>query len=209
MPEGYIFQSAVNFAEMATEDQFTQRRWDRALEKWYVIICQNKSCSLIGSDIHGKTLSDALILIRELFGKKSAATVLKRGYSLLKFMDWARKNLCLDSIFPFHGKLVDQYLAHLRGSGAPASALRSFQESVNFAIYVVGVQVDTSRDLWSPWARGVVSFMDLQRKARQPKLDLTLVQVRFLETFLQDEANGLVDRYAAGSILFALFLLNM
>ena len=58
MPEGYIFQRAVNFAEMATEDQLTQRRWDRALEKWYVIICQNKSCSLIGSDIHGKTLSD-------------------------------------------------------------------------------------------------------------------------------------------------------
>ena len=207
--EGHIFHRAVNFSETASEDQLVQRRWDRAMEKWYVIICQNKSCSLIGSDIHDKPLPEALILIRELFGKKSAATVLKRGYSLIKFMDWARKNLCLDSVFPFQGKMIDQYLAHLRSSCAPASALRNFQESVNFAIHVVGIVWDTSRDLWSPWAKGVMSFMDLQRKARQPKVDLTLAQVRFLEAFLQDDTQSLIDRCASGAILFALFSRSM
>ena len=91
MLEGHIFHRAVNFAETASEDQLTQRRWDRALEKCYVIICQNKACSLIGSDIHGRTMQKALVVMKELFGRKSAATALKRGYSLIKSMDRARK----------------------------------------------------------------------------------------------------------------------
>ena len=82
----------------------------------------------------------------------------------------------------------------------PASALRSFQESVNFAVHVVGIGSDASRDLWSPWAKRVMSFMDLQRKARRPKIDLSLVHVKFLEEFLQDETNDAVDRYACGGM---------
>ncbi|CAE7461162.1 unnamed protein product, partial [Symbiodinium pilosum] len=51
--------------------------------------------------------------------------------------------------------------------------------------------------------------MDLQRKARQPKVDLTLAQVRFLEAFLQDDTQSLIDRCASGAILFALFSRSM
>ena len=203
--DGQIFLRAVNFAETATDEQLEKRKWDRALEKWFVIISQNVSASLIGLDLQDKSMRESLELIRELFGKKSAATVLKRGYSLLKYMAWARSNLCLDSAFPFEGRLVDQYLSHLRRGNMPASALRSFQESVNFAVHVVGIGSDASRDLWSPWAKGVMSFMDLQRKARHPKIDLSLVQVKFLEGFLQDETNDAVDRYACGACLFALY----
>ena len=80
--DGQIFLRAVNFAETATEEQLEKRKWDRALEKWFVIISQNVSASLIGLDLQDKSMRESLELIRELFGKKSAAAVLKRGYSL-------------------------------------------------------------------------------------------------------------------------------
>ena len=98
----------------------------------------------------------------------------------------------LECNFPFQGRLVDQYLAHLRSSGAPASALRNFKESVNFAIHVVGLRSDDSRDLWSPWARAQGSHV-----IHGPSAHGQAAQGR--------PHFGTVDRYAGGAILFALF----
>ncbi|CAE7358825.1 unnamed protein product [Symbiodinium sp. CCMP2456] len=205
VPADQLFRKAVNFKLRESDEQKEDRCWERAIERWLVIIAETPSASLIGATLPLRDVQQCMSVVRELFGKKAVGTVLKRANDLLKFFAWCRQTHPFRSPTPFEGAIVDEYLRHLRDTGKRVGALRGFAEAINFSMHVVGLSATLDRPVWSPWAKGLLSFMDLQRPSKMSKIALTVAMVKWLEDFLVSEDNGLCDRYAAGSCLFAVF----
>ena len=198
-PVDQLFLKAVNFQVKEPDTQKEVRSWDRAIERWLVILAETPSASLVGASLPTEDVVKCMQIVRELFGKKSVNTlntVLKRANSILKYFAWCRENHPFRSPIPFEGAIVDEY------AGKPVSTLRGFSEAVNFCLYVVGISASSDRPVWSPWAKGLVSFLDLNRQCKKSRQPLTVAQVKWLESFLGDCSNGLIDRYASGVCLF-------
>ena len=204
-PVDQLFLNAVNFRVKEPDTQKEVRSWDRAIERWLVILAETPSASLVGASLPTGDVAKCMQIVRELFGKKSVNTVLKRANSILNYFSWCRENHPFRPPIPFEGAIIDEYLRFLRDAGKPVSVLRGFSEAVNFCLYVVGLGASSDRPVWSPWAKGLVSFLDLNRRCKRSRQPLTVAQVKWLESFLADVTNGLVDRYAAGVCLFAVF----
>jgi len=205
VPADQLFRKAVNFKLRESDEQKEDRCWERAIERWLVIIAETPSASLIGATLPLRDVQQSMAVVRELFGKKAVGTVLKRANDLLKFFTWCRETHPFRSPIPFEGAIVDEYLRHLRDTGKRVGALRGFAEAINFSLHVVGLSATLDRPVWSPWAKGLLSFMDLQRPSKLSKTALTVAMVKWLEEFLVSEDNGICDRYAAGTCLFAIF----
>ena len=167
--------------------------------------------------LRSKHGSDSLKCLRELFGKKASSTVAKRGSALQKFVLWLHKTHPGARALPFAAQFLDDYIEQLQKLNSKPGAFTSFTEAVNFAVHVVGLPIacgdsqsglfDGSRanQLFSPWARGAVA-LEVQKKAeRKQSTVLTTDAVLYLENFLAHNDEDLVDRYAAGCLLFAIF----
>ena len=197
----------VNFRNQATDEELEKGSWQKALEKWYVLVTQDPSVSLVGASIVGLDMKEGLLSLRELFGKKSHSTVDKRGSSLLKYIKFMQESHPHRPAFPLSTFCTDLYIRHLRATNAKASQVSSFVEAVRFAVHVVGLSADdaSSGKLFSPWALGFQGMLMAGKDERSPSLVLTVKQVECLEDSLRDESLGLVDRYAAGVFLFCLY----
>ena len=197
----------VNFRNQATDEELEQGSWQKALEKWYVLVTQDPSVSLVGASIVGLDMKEGLLSLRELFGRKSHSTVDKRGSSLLKYIKFMQEGHPHRPAFPLSTFCTDLYIRHLRATNAKASQVSSFVEAVRFAVHVVGLSADDSNagKLFSPWALGFQGMLTAGKDERSPSLVLTVKQVESLEESLWDESLGLVDRYASGVFLFCLY----
>ena len=67
--------------------------------------------SLIGDRVSRMAATEAAETLRELFGRKSAATVLKRGSALVAFIAWCRKTFRDEEPMPFRTLHMEGYLA--------------------------------------------------------------------------------------------------
>ena len=201
------FVRCINFRNQATDDELEKGKWQKALERWYVLVTQDPTVSLVGASIVGLDMSDGMLSLRELFGKKSHSTVDKRGSALLKYLKYMHENHPHRPAFPLSTQCTDLYIKHLKVAKAKASQVSSFTEAVRFAVHVVGMSADASSSgqLFSPWALGYQGLLTVNKDERQPSLVLTVRQVECLEESLWDEGLGLVDRYASGAFLFCLF----
>ncbi|CAE7904921.1 Rnf13 [Symbiodinium microadriaticum] len=123
----------------------------------------------------------------------------------------------LDPALPFSSVHVDEYLESLQEQRCKPGAFTSFTEAVNFGVHVVGLPITRATNpnpfqrgsganqILSPWARGAVA-LELQKKAeRVQSAVLSTDAVVYLENFLADAGQDIVDRYAAGCLLFAVF----
>ncbi|CAE7620298.1 unnamed protein product [Symbiodinium sp. CCMP2592] len=211
---GACFRDVVNFNLVETDAALEEVKWTRALEMWLFVIMEDSSCSAIGSRISRKNGADAMKCLRELFGKKASSTVAKRGSAMQKFVVWIHKACPGECALPITSKRVDDYIEQLQEAKVRPGSFTSFTEAVNFSVHVVGLPFDcagslrnpfSGKQLFSPWARGAVA-LEIQKKAeRRQSAVLTTDSVLYLEAFLSDEDEDLVDRYAAGCMLFSLF----
>ena len=48
----------VNFRNQATDEELEQGSWQKALEKWYVLVTQDPSVSLVGASIVGLDMKE-------------------------------------------------------------------------------------------------------------------------------------------------------
>ncbi|OLP87885.1 hypothetical protein AK812_SmicGene30835, partial [Symbiodinium microadriaticum] len=203
------FRRVINFKQAFDDETLDQNKWARALEKWYTILGENWASSLIGFKISKLPAEEGVKRIRELFGKKSVATVDRRANSLLGYISWGHKAHPGVDIFPLCTVctwMLDEHLEWLQHNKTKVSAMHSFRESINFCHFVVGVEVSaTCKSLWSPWAKGLLGMRDLERSERKQSAVLTVGQVAFLELLLDDDSVELMDRYAAGVMLFAVY----
>ena len=201
------FIQCVNFRNQATDEELEKGSWQKALEKWYVLVTQDPAVSLVGASIVGLDAKEGMLSLRELFGKKSHSTVDKRGSSLLRYLKFMHECHPRRPAFPLSTSSTDPCIRHLKATNAKASQVSSFVEAVRFAVHVVGVSADDSGSgkLFSPWALGFQGLLLAGKDERCPSLVLTVRQVEVLEESLWDEELGLVDRYASGVFLFCLF----
>ena len=148
-----LFLKAVNFLVKEPAVQKEVRSWDRTIERCLVILAETPSAFLVGASLPTDDVEKCMQIVRELFGKKSVSTVLKRANRILNYFIWCRENHSFRSPVPFEGAIIDEYLRFLRDSGKPVSVLRGFSEAVNFCLCVVGLSASSDRPVWSPWAK--------------------------------------------------------
>ncbi|CAE7880339.1 unnamed protein product, partial [Symbiodinium necroappetens] len=79
---GECFRGAISLQGYDNDEDKVEGVWRRALEKWLVVVTACPGTSLIGDRVSKMAATEAAETLRELFGRKSAATVLKRGSAL-------------------------------------------------------------------------------------------------------------------------------
>ena len=200
-----IFERVINFRVSTDDISKEAMLWNRALEKWHSVILEKPSASLAGASLAGVPVSEAMVTLREIFGKRSPNTVLGRGNSLVKFVKWHRQTWRAGDPIPFASQDIDAYLKSLREDNRPASSFNSFLEAVQFAMHVVGVQAVSRDGPFSPWAKGMVDMQSMNRSNRKQALVLSVMQVELLEKKLRDSTLDLTDRHAIGVMLFGLY----
>ncbi|CAE7034142.1 unnamed protein product [Symbiodinium sp. CCMP2592] len=212
MPEsGECFRVAISSRAYDSYEEKEEAQWRRALEKWLVILTECPGSSYIGETVAIQKTDDAIETLRELFGRKSGSTDMKRGSALMGYLSWGRKECRGGDLLPFKSSHLDGYLKHLKSEKRPAGAFTSFQECVNFAIHVVGIAVDESvigpkqSTVWSHWSKGVIGQAQLTKAERKQATVLLVAYVAALERLLEDESVNSFDRYACGAILFGIF----
>ena len=112
-PVDQLFLNAVNFRVKEPDTQKEVRSWDRAIERWLVILAETPSASLVGASLPTGDVAKCMQIVRELFGKKSVNTVLKRANSILNYFSWCRENHPFRPPIPFEGAIIDEYLRFL------------------------------------------------------------------------------------------------
>ena len=72
---GECFRGAIAARGYDNDDDRVEGVWRRALEKWLVVVTECPGASLIGDRVSRMSATEAAETLRELFGRKSAATV--------------------------------------------------------------------------------------------------------------------------------------
>ena len=199
------FHECIDFKLTLPDSEILSARWDRALEKWYLIFARGRSGWPEGYDIYDivATAKKGLSGLRPLFGSRSQNTVLKRANSIIRFTHWFTKFSFSISPFPLTAADVEAYLEHLQEQEASPPALSSFVEAVNFCEKVLNIpHVATTI---TPKAMNICELANARRREKRQARVLSVAEVASLEDFLSNERNLVVDRFAAGCFLFALY----
>ena len=197
------FHECIDFKLTLADSEILAARWSRALEKWYLIFARGRSGWPEGYDIYDIVSKRGLSGLRPLFGSRSQNTVLKRANSIIRFTHWFTKFSFSISPFPLTAADVEAYLEHLQEQEASPSALSSFVEAVNFCEKVLNIpHVATAI---TPKAMNICELANSRRHEKRQARVLSVVEVASLEEFLSNERNLIVDRFAAGCFLFALY----
>ncbi len=98
---------------------------------------------------------------------------------------------------------MEGYLEFLHDQSASPSSLSSFIEAVNFCDKVLNIAMSGS--VVTPKAMNLCELANARRKEKRRARVLSVQEVSALEAFLADERNLVVDRFATGCFLFALF----
>ncbi len=129
--------------------------------------------------------------------------MLKRANSIIRFIHWYTKTAFSVTPFPLQACDVEGYLEFLQEQSASLSALSSFIEAVNFCDKVLNIE--TVGTAITPKPMNLSEIASARRKEKRQTRVLGVREVCSLESFLADERNLVVDWFAAGCFLFALF----
>ena len=199
------YERAISFRNTLSDHELDETKWNRALEKVYALMI---SCP--GTEPSGVTFKEGqmeinLRQIRIFCVYRSPNTVSKRANSLVKFCLWHRGFFYRKQPIPFDPQDISEYVWEKHQDGVGYSTLMSFIESVNFAVYVLGLPAKTADEpLVNAFTKGVLDKKSLQRPERKQARPLKVSEVLFLESLLGKETVDLFDRFAAGAFLFAL-----
>ena len=105
--------------------------------------------------------------------------------------------------FPISNTDLEDYLEALQFEGASPSAANSFIEAIRFCDKVLNIQ--GLSDTISPKALNLSELANSNRREKRQARTLTVQEVKSLESFMADEKNVMIDRFACGCFLFALF----
>ena len=197
------YHEAIDFKLTLAESEITEARWNRALEKWYTIFARGRTGWPRGHDIEKLVREKGVAGLRTIFGNRSHNTVLKRANSIVRFIHWFTQAAFSITPFPLQSCDVESYLEFLQDQPASPSALSSFVEAVNFCEKVLNIE--TVGTIITPKVMNLIELADARRKEKKQARVLSVKEVCCLESFLANEKNLVVDRFAAGCFLFALF----
>ena len=190
------YQEVIDFRLTLDESEIHDTKWKRALEKWYI---RGRESWPKGYDIDDIVAGG----LRPIFGTRSHNTVVKRANSIIRYTHWFLKHRFSINPFPITSIDLEDYLESLQLEGASASAANSFIEAIRYCDKVLNIQ-GLSQAV-SPKALNLSEIANANRKEKRQARTLTVNEVRSLESFMADEKNVVVDRFACGCFLFALF----
>ena len=197
------FHEVIDFSLTLADSEITASRWDRALEKWYLIFARGNTSWPRGYDIDDIVSKNGIQGLRTIFGSRSHNTILKRANSIIRFTHWFTKHSFSITPFPLQAVDVEAYLEFLQDQLASPSTLSSFVEAVNFCEKVMNIP--TSGTVVTPKSLNICELASARRREKRQARILSVNEVIALETFLSNEKNLIVDRFAAGCFLFALY----
>ena len=173
------------------------------MEKWYIIFARGRESWPKGYDIDDIVAAKGVGGLRPIFGTRSHNTVVKRANSIIRYTHWFLKHRFSINPFPITSVDLEDYLESLQLEEASASAANSSIEAIRYCDKVLNIQ-GLSQAV-SPKALNLSEIANANRKEKRQARTLTVNEVRSLESFMADEKNVVVDRFACGCFLFALF----
>ena len=197
------YQEVIDFRLTLDEAEIHECSWQRALEKWYIVFARGREAWPKGYDIDDIIANRGVGGLRPIFGTCSHNTVVKRANSIIRYTHWFIKNRFSVNPFPISNTDLEDYLEALQFEGASPSAANSFIEAIRFCDKVLNIQ--GLSDTISPKALYLSELANSNRKEKRRARTLTVQEVKSLESFMADEKNVMIDRFACGCFLFALF----
>ncbi len=197
------YQEVIDFRLTLDETEINECSWQRALEKWYVVFARGREAWPKGYDIDDIIVNRGVGGLRPIFGTRSHNTVVKRANSIIRYSHWFLKNRFSVNPFPISNTDLEDYLEALQSEGASPSAANSLIEAIRFCDKVLNIQ--GLSDTISPKALNLSELANSNRKEKRQARTLTVQEVKSLESFMADEKNVMIDRFACGCFLFALF----
>jgi hypothetical protein len=153
----------------------------------------------LGIQLFDKEYSERVRTVSEVLGGKSPATLPRRLSQLTRFAKWAREE-ANRLPFPLTSELIKNYIRYLRNIGSGHAAFKGFAEVLKFEKHVVGLSA-----LDSAWVSGIIRAAQQQKPLRKQSTTLNVNTLQFLEMYLCNLAFALIDRFAAGVFLFAIY----
>ena len=201
------FSDVIDFRNTdISEKDVEDSAMNKALEKWYKIFATGREAWPRGFDLSAAVRNHRLDDMRLVFGSRSHGTLLRRGSSILQYVEWYKSRYFSLCPFPLTAELVEEYVQSLNASGKPASNLRGFVEAVHFCQHVIGMDVSLDAGtLISAKVHRIIESSDCLRKEKVQARVLTVKEVEHLEIFLSDERMDITDRTACGAMLFCLY----
>ena len=200
---GGSYQEVIDFRLTLDETEINECSWQRALEKWYIVFARGREAWPKGYDIDDIIANRGIGGLRPIFGTRSHNTFVKRANSIIRYTHWFLKNRFSVNPFPISNTDLEDYLEALQFEGASPSAANSFIEAIRFCDKVLNIQ--GLSDTISPKALNLSELANSNRREKRPARTLTVQEVKSLESFMADEKNVMIDRFACGCFLFALF----
>ena len=198
-----FYSDAIAFNSRRTCHLSEQGQLDILSQKWESLISINYAAFDLGLHVHGHPFAERVRIVAEVLGGKSPGTLTRRLSQITRFVNWARKDAKREP-FPVSGELIKNYVRHLRNTESGHTAYKGFFEVMKFMRHVVGLDCDlTAFD--SAWVSGIIRAAEQSRPLRKQSTTLNVKSLLFLEDFLSDSKRALVDRYAVGVFLFAVY----
>ena len=201
-----LYERAIHFRNNMTDHEADEAKWNRALEKLYIVIISSPGSIPAGIRFQEDRMDLNLRQLKTLCGSRSPNTVAKRVNSLTKFCVWHKAFFYQKQPFPLDSDDVAEYIWEKHQDGMPYSAMMSFIEAANFAVYVLGMPLKhPGSPIVAAFTKGILDSAAKTRAARKQARPLRVSEVLFLEEMLNNEDADLYDRYAAGAFLFAVY----
>ena len=183
------YQEVIDFRLTLDETEIHECSWQGALEKWYIVFARGREAWPKGYDIDDIIANRGVGGLRPIFGTRSHNTVVKRANSIIRYTHWFIKNRFSVNPFPISNTDLEDYLEALQFEGASPSAANSFIEAIRFCDKVLNIQ--GLSDTISPKALNLSELANSNRREKRQAM--------------ADEKNVMIDRFACGCFLFALF----
>eukprot|EP00435_Cladocopium_sp_Y103_P032700 s386_g8.t1 len=198
-----IFENAISFNSFKTCFLNEKDQLSMPAQRWESLISICYASFDLGIQICDDTYPNRVRAVSEILAGKSPATLSRRLSQITRYVKWASE-AAKRPPFPVTSELVKNYVRHLRNLDSSHSAFRGFQEVLTFIKHVIGLDCDLSA-FDSAWIAGVMRAAQQSRPLQKQSTTLNVKTLQFLEQFLQDQGRSLVDRYAAGVIVFAVY----
>ena len=198
-----FFESAVSFKQGKTRALSHVAQFDLLTQRWECVVGIDCSASSVGKRLLTEDRPNRLIYISECLGGKSLSTVHKRLGQIVEYLKWADVNT-FQCPLPFTQALIHACIKSVVGDGAGYSSVNGFMECIRIMHHVLGFDAPQGL-LQDPWIAGKFRKLKQERPLRKQSRTLTVCELVHLEGLLSDDSRSIVDRYAAGCILFGTY----
>ena len=198
-----FFEDAIAFNSKRACHLSEKSQLDILSQKWEALISINYDAFNLGLQVINLSYEERVKVISEILGGKSPATLTRRLSQISRYVKWATEE-AKRGPFPATAELIKTYVRHLRNSDAGHTAFKGFNEVLKFMHHVDGLQCDLGA-FETAWVTGIVRSAQQARPLRKQSTTLNVKTLQFMESFMMDDRRAVVDRYAVGVFLFAVY----